>query len=325
MKALLLEKAGQWKDMKIQEVDIPAYGKDEVLVRVKAAGLNPVDYKTGENGNPAWEFPHVLGLDVAGTIEAVGEEVEGFSEEDHVVFLNNMAEWGGFAEFAVAKAHTVSKIPYNVVFEDAASLPVAGYTAYQAIFEKLRVRAGKSILIHAGAGGVGGFAIQLAKNAGLKVFTTASAENHDYVKELGADVAIDYTKESFVEKVLEETSGIGVDYVLDTAGRDNATASLDVLTYNGEIAFIAGQPKIDDSITFAHPKSFHHVALGSVLQSKNMDAQRRIAEIGTEMLGMLSNGKLKARVSQKIPMVDVSKGLEQLSTRKVKGKIVAVW
>lgn len=325
MKALLLEEIGKWKDMEIKEVEAPTPQKDELLIRVKAAGLNPVDYKTGENGYPDWEFPHVLGLDVAGTVEAVGEEVAGFNTEDHVVFLNNMSEWGGFAEFAVVKAHVASKIPYNVVFEDAAALPVAGYTAYQALFDKLHVQAGDSILIHAGAGGVGGFAIQLAKNAGLTVYTTASEENHEYVKELGADKAIDYSKESFVEKILEETEGLGVDHVLDTVGRENATASLEVLAYNGQIAFIAGPPKMDDSIDFGHPKSFHHVALGSVFQSKNIDDQLKIADIGTELLDMLSNGKLKARVTQKIPMVDVPKGLEQLSTRKVRGKIVAVW
>lgn len=325
MKALLLEETGSWKDMQVGEIDTPELQEGELLVRVKAAGLNPVDYKSGENGYPGWKFPHVLGLDVAGTIEEVGPGVEGFTTEDHVVFLNNMAERGGFAEFAVAQAGMVSKIPYNVVFEDAAALPVAGFTAYQALFDKLRVKEGESILIHAGAGGVGGFAIQLAKNAGLTVYTTASENNHEYVKELGADLAIDYTKESFTDKINEATNGLGVDHILDTVGRENATASLKVLAYNGQIAFIAGPPEMDDSIDFAHPKSFHHVALGSVYQSNNPQEQRRISQIGNEMLQMLSNGKLHARVTRKVPMVDVPKGLIELETRKVRGKIVAEW
>lgn len=325
MKALLLEEKGSWKDMQIGEIDTPELQEGELLVRVKAAGLNPVDYKTGENGYPGWAYPHVLGLDVAGTVEKVGPGVEGFSTEDHVVFLNNMAERGGFAEFAVAKAHMVSKIPYNVVFQDAAALPVAGFTAYQALFDKLSVKEGDSILIHAGAGGVGGFAIQLAKNAGLTVYTTASEENHEYVKELGADLAIDYTKESFAEKVLEVTDGLGVNHVLDTVGRENATASLKALAYNGQIAFIAGPPEMNESIDFAHPKSFHHVGLGSVYQTDNLAEQKKIAAIGDKMLEMLSNGKLHARITRKVPMVDVPKGLEELATRRVRGKIVAEW
>ncbi|WP_147804975.1 zinc-binding dehydrogenase [Alkalicoccus halolimnae] len=325
MKAMLLNSAGSWRDMKIEEVEKPKPKEGEMLVRIKAAGLNPVDYKSGENGIPTWKYPHILGLDAAGTVEETGPGVDRFSIGDHVVFLNDMTEWGAFAEFAVTKAFAASKLPYNVLFQDAAALPVAGYTAYQALFHKLRVKEGESILIHAGAGGVGGFAIQLAKQAGLKIFTTARKENHDYVKKLGADVAVDYTAESFVERIQEETGGIGVNYVLDTVGSDNATKSLDILAYNGHIAFIAGAPKMDEFIDFSHPVSFHHVALGSVYQSRNVKEQMKIAEIGNHMLDLLSDGKLEAMVSQKIPSVDIPQGLEQLETRRVRGKIISEW
>ncbi|MFB1081478.1 zinc-binding dehydrogenase [Jeotgalibacillus sp. JSM ZJ347] len=323
MKALLLRDKGQWRDMKVEEIERPLPGADEILVNVKAAGLNPVDYKTGQNGSPAWHYPHILGLDAAGEVVEMGSDVTGFEKGDRVVFLADMMKKGAFAEFAVAKAHTVSKLPDSVSFNDAAALPVAAYTAYQALFYKLHIQKNKSILIHAGAGGVGGFAIQLAKYAGLTVITTASEENHEHVKQLGADLAIDYNKEDFVQKTKEFTNDLGVNYVLDTVGRENATQSLEALAYNGQIAFIAGQPEMNDSISFTHPVSFHHVALGSVFQSGNHEEEATLKVIGDHLVELLEKGEINSLVEQVISLEEVPKGLEQLETRKVKGKIVA--
>ncbi|WP_404408496.1 zinc-binding dehydrogenase [Jeotgalibacillus malaysiensis] len=323
MKALLLKDKGTWRDMKVEEIDQPVPAEDEILVRVKAAGLNPVDYKTGENGSPAWSYPHILGLDAAGDVVETGATVSGIQQGDRVVFLADMSKKGAFAEYAVVKAHTVSKLPEGVSYTDAAALPVAAYTAYQALFYKLHIQKNKSILIHAGAGGVGGFAIQLAKYAGLRVITTASEENHDHVKQLGADFAIDYNKDDFVEKTKEFTNDLGVNYVLDTVGRENATKSLEALAYNGQIAFIAGQPEMNDSISFAHPISFHHVALGSVYQSGNREEEATLKAIGDHLVELLAKGEIKSLVEQVIPLEEAPKGLEQLETRKVKGKIVA--
>ncbi|MBM7580850.1 zinc-binding dehydrogenase [Jeotgalibacillus terrae] len=323
MKALLLKDKGTWRDMKVEEFEKPVPAVDEILVKVKAAGLNPVDYKTGQNGSPAWSYPHVLGLDAAGIIEETGSEVTDVKNGDRVVFLADMTRKGAFAEYIVTKAHTVSVLPEEVSFTDAAALPVAAYTAYQALFFKLHIQKEKSILIHAGAGGVGGFAIQLAKYAGLKVITTASEKNHDYVKQLGADYAIDYKKQDFVEKVKEYTDGLGVNYVLDTVGRENATKSLETLAYNGHIAFIAGQPEMNESISFAHPISFHHVALGSVYQSGNSDEEKLLKTIGDHLVELLAKGEIESLVNQVISLEEVPAGLEELETRKVKGKIVA--
>ncbi|PRO64827.1 zinc-binding dehydrogenase [Alkalicoccus urumqiensis] len=325
MKALLLEEAGKWREMEIGEVDTPAPQKGELLVRIHAAGLNPVDYKSAENGIPAWEYPHVLGLDAAGTVESTGEDVTDFEPGDPVMFLQDMTSRGAFAEFATAKAHTAVKIPYNVVYADAAALPVAAFTAYQALFHRMRVAPGESILIHAGAGGVGSFAVQLAKEHGLTVYTTASEENHAFVKELGADIAIDYKEESFVDRVQTETGGTGVDHILDTVGGSNAEESLRALSFNGSIAFMAGAPDINGSIDFSHPKSFHHIALGSVYQSGNVREEQKLAEMGRTLLDKLSNGKLSVHVTQKVPMVDIPKALQQLEERHVRGKIVAEW
>ncbi|WP_433747936.1 zinc-binding dehydrogenase [Falsibacillus pallidus] len=323
MKALLLEEKGKVNEMKVGEIEKPTPGKGEILVKIKATALNPVDYKTGNGGNPNWTYPHVLGLDSAGIVEEVGEGVTNVKAGDRVVYHGDMTKKGGFAEYGVTTAHTVSLIPEGISFEDAAALPCAGFTAYQALFHKLHAANEQTILVHAGAGGVGGFAIQLAKNAGLTVLTTASSENHEYVKSLGADYAIDYRKEDFVEKALEITDGLGVDLVLDTVGRDNADKSLKALAFNGQIAFIAGPPNANDAISFAHPLSFHQVALGSVHQSGNRKEQLKLAEMGDHMLSLLKEGKLNALVQKTVSLEEVPQALAELATRKVKGKIIA--
>jgi NADPH:quinone reductase len=323
MKALLLEDKGKVFEMKVGTVEKPVPGKGEILVQIKATALNPVDYKTGNGGNPNWTYPHILGLDSAGIVEEVGTDVTNVKVGDRVVYHGDLTKKGGFAEYGVTTAHTVSLIPEGISFEDAAALPTAGYTAYQALFHKMHASRGQTILVHAGAGGVGGFAIQLAQNAGLTVFTTASSANYEYVKGLGAVYAIDYREEDFVEKVMGITNGLGVNLVLDTVGRDNADKSLKALAFNGQIAFIAGPPNVNDAISFAHPLSFHQVALGSVHQSNNIDQQLKLAEMGDHMLSLLQEGKISALVEKIISLEEVPEALADLSTRRVKGKIVA--
>ncbi|MCA1040109.1 zinc-binding dehydrogenase [Bacillus infantis] len=323
MKALLLEDKGMVSQMKVGSLEKPVPGRGEILVKIMAAALNPVDYKTGNGGNPNWNYPHVLGVDSAGVVEETGPGTTGIKPGDRVVYHSDLAKKGGFAEYGVTTAHTVSIIPEGVSFEEAAAIPCAGYTAYQALFHKMNASKGQTILIHAGAGGVGGFAIQLAKMAGLTVLTTASSSNHEFVKSLGADFAIDYNNEDFVQKSLEITNGLGVDLVLDTVGRENADKSVKALAFNGQIAFIAGPPNVNGAISFAHPLSFHQIGLGSVHQSGNIHEQKKLAEMGDHMLSMLKEGRLDALVEKIISLEEVPAALDVLATRRVKGKIVA--
>ncbi|WP_226659244.1 zinc-binding dehydrogenase [Pseudalkalibacillus hwajinpoensis] len=322
MKALLLKEKNQWGSMEVQEIETPSPKKGEVLVKIHAAGLNPVDYKTATNGNPNWEYPHILGLDGAGVIEQVGEEVIDWKPGDRVVYHGDLMKKGTFAEYAIAQAHTISKLPEAISFVDAAALPTAGYTAYQALFRKLHIHRGQTILIHAGAGGVGGFAIQMAKYMGLTVITTASSHNHDFVKKLGADYAIDYKEEDFVERTLQLTNGIGVHAVLDAVSGDNATKSLDTLTFNGQIAYIAGAPDFQQGVSFARPLSFHQIALGGVYQSSNLAEQADLAMMGDEMIQLLLGGNLDPMITKTIALEEVPQALIELSERHVTGKIV---
>ncbi|KGP71851.1 zinc-binding dehydrogenase [Pontibacillus yanchengensis] len=323
MKALLLHEAGKWRDMEVHDIPKPEPNTNEVLVRIEAAGLNPVDYKVATNGHPEWTYPHILGVDGAGIVENVGSDVSEVQPGDRVVYHGNMIKQGNFAEFTVVPSHTVSVIPETVSFEDAVALPCAGYTAYQSLFRKMMLEAGQTILIHAGAGGVGGFAIQLAKYAGLHVITTASSENHEYVYQLGADEVIDYKEQDFVEKTLELTEGLGVHAVLDTVGPENATRSIETLAFNGHIAFIAGAPDITSNIDFKRALSFHQVALGGAHMVNNLHQQRDLARMGNEMLELLSEGHINSLVEDIISLEDVPEGLNRLASRHVRGKIVA--
>ncbi|WP_055107099.1 zinc-binding dehydrogenase [Paenibacillus ihumii] len=323
MKALLLQEKGKWKEMTVREIDIPRVGAGEILVEVHAVGLNPVDYKTATGGHPKWIFPHILGLDVAGVVVEAGEGVTSWNAGDRVVYHGDLTKQGGYAEYAVTNANTVSRIPEGVTFEEAAALPTAGYTAYQALHSKLPLEQLGTILVHAGAGGVGGFAVQLAKLAGKQVISTASRHNHEYVKSLGADEVIDYQTENIPSRVFSITNGRGVDAVIDTVSRQSATDALELVSFMGHVVHIAGAPDYTKIKPFTKAASIHEVALGAAHQSGDVIAEKALAEIGDAMLSLLAEGKISSMLREVIRLDEVPGALERLSERHVHGKIVA--
>ncbi|MDN4524895.1 zinc-binding dehydrogenase [Fictibacillus fluitans] len=323
MKALLLHDKNQWQNMKVEDIETPKPGKGEILVQVHAVGLNPVDYKTATNGNPNWSYPHILGLDTAGVVAETGEGVTQWKKGDRVVYHGDLTRKGGYAEYTVATAHTVSRIPDNVSFENAAAIPTAGYTAYQALFRKLPFDQVESILIHGGAGGVGGFGVQLARLASKKVISTASGHNHEYVKSLGADYVIDYREEDVQARVMEMTNGRGVDAVVDAVSRLSATDSLDMLAFMGHIVYIAGAPDFSKVTPFTKVVSYHEIALGAANQSNDERSEKDLAVIGDHMLELMAEGKLDSMLKETISLEEVPSALVRLSERHVKGKMVA--
>lgn len=323
MKALLLKEKGLWKEMAVQETDAPSPGKGQILVAVHAVGLNPVDYKTATGENPKWTYPHILGLDVAGVVVGVGEGVTEWRAGDRVVYHGDLTKRGGYAEYAVTHAHTVSRIPEGVSFEDAAALPTAGYTAYQAVYQKLPVTQLKTIFIHGGAGGVGGFAVQLAKLAGLEVISTASRHNHEYVKSLGADHVLDYRDDNLIGEVSRITNGRGVDAVIDAVSRQSATDALDLVAFSGHLVHIAGAPDYTKVKPFTKSVSYHEVALGAAHQSGDPVAESNLGRMGDEMLSLLASGKISSMLKEVIRLEDVPSALNRLSERHVSGKMVA--
>jgi NADPH2:quinone reductase len=323
MKALVLDKPGTPETLYPSDVEQPKPGAGEVRVKVHAVGLNPVDYKLAASGLPNWDYPVVLGMDIAGVVDAVGKGVEEWEPGDPVYYHGNRNRPGGFGQYAIVTTKALSWLPDGLSYTDAAALPCAGFTAYQAIHRKLQVKAGKTILVQGGAGGVGGFAIQLAKAAGLKVITTCSRHNNNFVKDLGATDIIDYQTEDVVNRVMQLTDGRGVDYIVDTVSSESATKGLEMLAYNGAIACVAGLPDMSDFVPFKKAPSIHEVALGAVYASEDDQALEDLAKIGVEFGSLVAKGTVRSMVEEIVALEEIPDALVRLSMRHVRGKIVA--
>ncbi|MDE5092335.1 MAG: zinc-binding dehydrogenase, partial [Trichodesmium sp. St18_bin3_1_1] len=222
MKALVLEKPGIPDSLYITEIPLPQPAAGEIRVQVHAVGLNPVDYKLAAGGFSTWSYPFILGLDVAGVVDAVGADVTEWQVGEQIYYHGNLSKPGGYAEYTNANALAVAPLPEGISFAKAAAILCAGFTAYHALHHRLHIQSKQTILIHGGAGGVGSFALQLAYLAGLEVITTCSQSNFDYVQKLGAKHLIDYKKQDVVIRVKEITNDRGVDAILDTVGSETA-------------------------------------------------------------------------------------------------------
>lgn len=326
MKAIVLKSPGRLENLVyVEDKPMPEPKPKDIRVKVMAAGLNPVDYKLAQGwGAVKWEQPPVLGLDVAGIVDAVGSQIKGFAKGERVFYHGSLAESnGGFAEYACTTAHTVSKLPESIDFKRAASIPCSGFTAYQAVIEKLKLDDSKTILIHAGAGGVGGYGIQLAKLKGAKVFTTCSQRNDAYVKSLGADVIIHYKEESLYDRIREETDGRGVDYIVNTVDCETATKDIDLLAFSGQLVAVVEHPDFSRLNFYEKGLSIHEVALGGAHINGDDKAQRKLAEIGDHYVQLILNGQLKLPEIQEISLEEIPAALKKLEGRHVAGKIVA--
>lgn len=239
MKAFILDRYGKTASLRMGDMPDPEVGENDVLVEVHAAGVNVLDSKI-RNGEfkllLPYRLPLVLGNDVAGVVVRVGSKVQRFKPGDEVYARPDSARIGAFAELIAMNEQAVAHKPKTISMEDAASLPLVALTAWQVLVERANVKKGQKVFIHAGSGGVGTVAIQLAKHLGAFVATTTSAANADWVKRLGADVVIDYGKEDF-EQVLHD-----YDVVLSSLGPDALEKSLLVLKPGGKLISISGPP-----------------------------------------------------------------------------------
>jgi len=326
MRAVVLTKPGTPDTFTlVSDQPIPKPKAGEIRVRVHAAGLNPVDYKLAMNGHPNWEYPFVPGVDVAGVVDEVGEGVKQWYIGDRVVYHGDFSKPGGFAEYSITTAHTVAAIPDDVSFEDAAAFPCAGLTAYQVIFRKMHMSAGQSILIHAGSGGVGGYAIQLAKLCGAsKIITTASPQNEEYVRSLGADIVLDYNTVDVYTEVMSLTEGRGVDLILNSVNRATAQKDLSMLSFGGQLACIAGAPEtVADFQPSTKTFTLHKLMLGGAHGSGNRKEEEDLPIMMEHFLSLMVEKKIDPLVKQVISLDDIPYGLKQLSEKHVQGKIVA--
>ena len=241
MRAMVLPSFGGPELFEEREVERPRPGAGEVLVRVVVSGTNPVDAKLRQDGSWAGlKPPVVLGYDVAGVVEEVGAGVADLEPGDEVYYTPEIPgnPSGSYAEYTVAAAGIVARKPRGVDWTEAAAIPLAGGTAWEAVVRRLRLRPGETVLIHGGSGGVGSFAVQMARAAGARVIATASASNQSTLEELGADVALDYATADVVEAVLEATDGQGAHAAFDIQGSDLVSRSLPAVRPHGRVACI---------------------------------------------------------------------------------------
>ncbi|MER6004030.1 NADP-dependent oxidoreductase [Nonomuraea angiospora] len=239
MKAFVVECYGGEAGVRAGDVPDPQVGVDDILIRIHAASVNPLDVKIRDGEFKAilpFRVPFVLGNDLAGVVVEVGAAVSRFAVGDEVYARPGKDRIGTFAELIAVHQDDVAIKPATLTMQEAASLPLVALTAWQALVERAHLRAGQKVLIHAGSGGVGTIAIQLARHLGATVATTTSSANIDLVKSLGADVVVDYNKQAF-EAILHD-----YDVVLDPLGGQNLTKSLRVLKPGGKIISIAGPP-----------------------------------------------------------------------------------
>src|SRR5438874_2400251 len=305
MKAIVIHQYGGPDVLKYEDVPRPEPKDDQLLVRVIAAGVNPVDgmIRSGmfaKGGNGA--FPMILGGDIAGIIEKNGSKITKFKTGDPVFAYVSLDNNGGYAQYALTTEHETAPKPKSLTYVQAAAVPIVALTAWQALVDTAKLSAGQTVLIHGGSGGVGSFAIQIAKSRGAKVIATASTANQDLLKELGADVAIDYTKQKF-EDVAKD-----VDVVLDSVGKDTLARSYGVVKKGGFIATLVAEPD--------QAELDKHGIRGAPISVKpNSDELM-------EIMKLIEEKKIKPVVSQVLPLTEAVKAQEQAATHHTRGKIV---
>ncbi len=310
MKAIILEKAGGVENLIQKDVEQPLPNENEVLVKVKAISINPVDFKVrsieevltmiyGE------ERPAILGWDIAGTVISVGDKVTQFKNGDNVFGMVNFPGRGNaYAEFVAAPENHLAKMPENVSFEEAAATTLAALTALQVL--QGRVKKDDRVLIHAGSGGVGHFAIQIAKHLGAYVVTTSSSKNRDFVLSLGADEHIDYRNQAFEEIVSD------IDFVLDTFNGDILLKSVKVVKDGGSIISIPTPEFSDDVIKLAKERN---VNVSFLLVTSNGKYMNTLKEF-------LANGAIKPHVSKTFPFSEMGKAHTEVESGRTIGKVV---
>lgn len=329
MKAFVVDRYGRRNGVRAGDMPVPELREDDVLIQIYAAGVNPLDSKIRDGEFKLilpYRLPLILGNDVAGVVVRVGSRVRRFKEGDEVYARPRKDRIGTFAEFIAINEDAVALKPKTLSMEEAASIPLVGLTAWQALIERGQLKRGQKVLIHAGSGGVGTFASQLAKHLGANVATTASAANAGLMKQLGADIIIDYRKDDFAA-VLKDC-----DLVLDTQGGNTLEKSLQVLKHGGRLIGIAGPPDPDFAKQIG-ASWFLKTAMRFLSYRIRKAASRR--GVGYSFLFMRADGGQLAQIARLVdaaairPVIDrifafesTQEALAYVETGRAKGKVV---
>jgi NADPH:quinone reductase-like Zn-dependent oxidoreductase len=303
MKVVSIHSFGGPEVLQLEEQPTPTPAESEILIRVRAASVNPVDYKTRAGAYPmvkAESLPRVLGRDVAGKVEQCGARAQSWQVGDDVYAMVD-PEHGGYAEYVALRANLCARAP-NLTATEAAAVPLVGLTAWQGLFDHGQLHAGQSVLIHGGAGGVGHLAIQFAKSRGAHVATTVSQRDVDFARELGADIVIDYNSQRFEEMVSD------VDLVLDLVGGDVQERSFKVLNRGGALISTLAKPDAD--------KLRERNLRGLVFLAQPNGAQL------SEIAQLIEAGKVRPYVHSTFKLEDVRRAHEAAERDHPRGKIV---
>ncbi|MCD0497568.1 zinc-dependent alcohol dehydrogenase family protein [Achromobacter sp. MY14] len=314
MKAVVLNAFGGPESFALQELPKPVPQAGQVLVRVHATSINPLDYQVRRGDYPDLvPLPAITGHDVSGVVEAVGPGVTAFVPGDEVWYTPQIFDGqGSYAEYHVAAESIVGKKPPSLSHLEAASLTLVGGTAWEALVVRAGLRVGESILIHGGAGGVGHVAIQLAKSIGAKVYTTAREANFEFARRMGADAVIDYAKEDYVDAILRETGGRGVDVVFDTIGGDTLSRSADVLAQLGRVVSIVDIAQPQNLLQAWGKNASYHFVFTRQNRGK-LD----------ELSALIERGQLRPHVGAVYPLADIAQAHARLEAPNngLQGKI----
>jgi NADPH:quinone reductase-like Zn-dependent oxidoreductase len=305
MQAVRIHEFGGPDVLRLEEAPRPRPGPGEILVQVHAAAINPVDtgVRAGESqGIANARLPYIPGYDLSGVVVEVGAGVTRFAPGDEVFAMLHLRRGGAYAEYAVVRDAEAAARPVRVTHTEAAALPLVALTVWQAFFDEADLQPGETVLIHAGAGGVGSVAIQIAKWRGARVIATASERNHEFLRSLGADVVIDYTTQRF-EDVARD-----VDVVLDPIGGETQVRSLATLRDGGRLVGLLG-------LTQAARSTGRGIQATAILVDPDSAQLRQIA-------ALVDAGHLRPIVSHRLPLRDAADAHRQSETRRTRGKIV---
>jgi len=320
MKAIRINETGGPEVMHLEEIETPVPGEGEVLIKVAAVGVNYADLAQRQGAYlTRTRTPMTLGVEVAGTVAELGPGVRTPAEGSRVVAYVN----GGYAEYAVAQATTVIPIPPNLDFIQAAAFPVQGLTAYQLLRESAHIQPGESVLVHAAAGGVGTLAVQLAKlmGAGIVAGTASNSSKLDLIRKLGADAAINYTEENWVEQVKNATRGQGTDIILEMVGGEIAEQSLKCLAPFGRMVIYGAASGKISQFSGIQLMYKNQAIIGYWLTSQLQRADR-IAMAAMELMQFLASGKLQIIVGQTFPLAEAAQAHQAVAERRTMGKVV---
>ncbi|HEY4328842.1 MAG TPA: NADP-dependent oxidoreductase [Phycisphaerae bacterium] len=318
MKAVIMSGVGGPEVLQVAQVPTPVAGPNQVLVRVRAAGVNPIDYKLRKTGALGYGAGKILGFDAAGVVEGVGPGVTDFKVGESVFYSPDFSQQGSYAQFHVVSQDILAHMPGNLSFEEAAAVPLAGTTAYDGLLTRGQLRIGQTILIAAANGGVGSLAVQIAKAAGAYVFATASTRSSNFVRSIpvvgpeghakGPDRVLDYQTENWSEMIKAECPA-GLDLVYDCAGQDVVSRSIGLLKPFGRIVTVVNPAgKLDEGYRRNISIEYEFV-------------QRRRATLET-LKTLLERRQIVPLIDSVLPLEQAAEAHRQLEAGGVKGKIV---